>query len=376
MHTLLRTLLGLMLLPWLLLPASASENINDDERERRMVGAVFTMTNAVDGNEVLAYRRGSDGALTPAGVFSTGGLGTGGGLGNQGGLVLSQSGRLLFAVNAGSNQISVFAVRHGGLVLRDIIDSGGIRPVSIAVDHGLLYVLNAGSDNITGFYVTRRGKLKPLPGSTRPLSGSGTAPAQIEFSPKEHILVVTEKATNIIDTYQVNDDGLLDGPVVHTSAGATPFGFAFDQRGRLFVSEAAGGAPDGSSVSSYRVLENGGLDAISSAVPTTETAACWVVITRNGRFAYTTNTGSGSVSAYRISQDGSLELRDPDGRAGDTGAGSRPIDMALSRNSHFLYTLNAGNNTISAFHVGSDGTLSALPGVTGLSAGANGLVAR
>jgi 6-phosphogluconolactonase (cycloisomerase 2 family) len=219
--------------------------------------------------------------------------------------------------------------------------------------------------------------LFPLPNSTRALSAANTGPAQIEFSRDGEVLVVTEKATNLIDTFVLDDYGRPGARQGIASAGQTPFGFAFDRNGTLLVSEAAGGAPDGSSVSSYELSEEGGLRRISPAVPTTETAACWVVVTRNGGFAYTSNTGSGSISAYRVDRgSGRLALRDADGRTGVTGDGSGPIDMALTRNSRFLYSLNSGNGSIGGFQVSEDGGLQTIPGVAGLPAGSNGLVAR
>ena len=145
-------------------------------------GAVYTMTNSEDGNEVLVFGRSAGGSLTPAGAFATGGDGTSDGLGNQGAIVLSKNNRWLFTVNAGSNDISVFAVRHRGLKLVDRIDSGGLRPISLTVDRRVLYVLNAGgsvggADNISGFKIARNGTLSPLQGSTRPLSADSTGPA-------------------------------------------------------------------------------------------------------------------------------------------------------------------------------------------------------
>jgi hypothetical protein len=88
------------------------------------------------------------------------------------------------------------------------------------------------------------------------------------------------------------------------------------------------------------------------------------------RFAYVTNTGSGSISGYRIGFDGEIELLDPDGRTGVTGGG--PIDLALTDNGRFLYSLNTGTNTIGAFRVRPDGSLIELPFASGLPAGANG----
>lgn len=338
-------------------------------------GAVYLATNATAGNQVLVLARAGDGTLSPPQAFSTGGTGTGGGLGNQGGVVLAHGNRRLLVVNAGSNEISVFAVTSDGLELMDRVASGGIRPISVTVFRSLVYVLNAGgSGNISGFQLDVHGGLHPLPSSTRPLSTSASDPAQIEFSADGTTLVVTEKATNTISTYDVNDAGLPSGPNPQASAGATPFGFAIDRHGTLVVSEAFGGAAGASALSSYRLGGNGTLLVVSSSVGTTQTAACWVVITGNGRFAYTTNTGSGNISGYLIGKDGGLSLLNADGVTGVTGAA--PIDLALSRNDQYLYSLDSGSGTISAFRVQSDGSLEPLAGVSGIPAGANGLAAR
>jgi 6-phosphogluconolactonase len=345
-------------------------------------GAVYTMTNSSMGNSVLVFKRTADGRLMEDGSYATGGLGSGNGLGNQGAVVLSKNNRWLFVVNAGSNDISIFAVRHRGLMLVDRIDSGGLRPISLAVDRRTLYVLNAGgivgdADNISGFRISRNGTLSPLRGSTRPLSADSTDPAQIAFSSDGEAIVVTEKATNNILVYTVEGCGYVDGPKVYASEGMTPFGFAFGKRGRLFVSEAFGGAPDASAVSSYVITPEGDLEVVSPSVATNQTAACWVVVSKDGKFAYDTNAGSGSISGFRIGHDGSITLLDADGRTGVTGDGSGPLDMAFSSNGRYLYSLNGGNNTISAFRVKGDGGLITIDEAAAVvPAGANGLAAR
>lgn len=345
-------------------------------RAGESLAAVYTMSNATSGNRILAFHRAPNGTLTAAGSFATGGLGTGGGLGNQGGLTLSGNDRWLLAVNAGSNDLSLFATDDDGLRLVDKAPSGGTQPVSVTIHRDLVYVLNAGSDNVSGFRLRPRGKLTPLVGSTRPLSGSGTGPAEVQFRPDGRVLVVTEKATNLIVTYSVDEDGLLGPPLVHVSQGATPFGFAFGKRRQLFVSEAFGGAPDASAMSSYRVNADGTLHLVSPSVPTHQTAACWVVVTEEGRFAYTTNTGSGSISGYAIDDDGALTLLNADGRTASTGAGSAPTDLALSENGRFLFVLNSGTHSIGAFRIRASGQLQPIGFTGGLPAGANGLAAR
>jgi 6-phosphogluconolactonase len=345
-------------------------------RLRPFSGAVYTMSNAAAGNAVLAFDRQHDGGLVPASSTPTGANGTGAGLGNQGGLTLTRNERWLLAVNAGSDSVSVLQIHARGLRLTDVEPSGGVRPISVTEHHGLVYVLNAGSDNISGFRLRRDGSLEPLPGSIRALSGSGTDPAQIAFTPDGDVLVVTEKATNRIVTFELNGEGLPGEAQVQASIGQTPFGFAFGKRDQLFVSEAFGGAPNASAASSYEIDHDGVLTPLSQSVATHQTALCWVVVTPNGRFAYGTNTGSGSISGYAIDFDGGLALLSADGRTGVTGDGSMPIDLALTDSGRYLFSLNSGSGTIGAFRVEADGSLTRLRFTSGLPASANGLAAR
>lgn len=333
-------------------------------------GAVYTSTNASSGNEILVYNRSSSGSLAFQGSFATGGLGSGTSLGSQSAVTLSHNNHWLFAVNAGSNEISSFAVTESGLQLVDVVDSGGILPTSLTSYKDWLYVLNAGgSGNISGFAVGQDGSLAPLAGSTQPLSngGAGAAPAvaQIAFSSDGSTLAVTEKSTNLIDTYAVGS-GLAGAPVSNSSAGATPFGFAFDRHDHAIVSEASG------SVSSYHI-ENGELRVISPAVVNGQAAACWIAISNNGKYAYTTNAGSGTISSYRIAEDGVLTLLNP--TAGVIGAGSSPVDMAFSNNGQTLYALANGAHSISIFGMNADGSL-ALQGSVSVPVGVAGLAAR
>ena len=333
-------------------------------------GAVYTMTNAVDDNEILVFDRASDGTLSFADAYSTGGAGTGTGLGNQSGVVLTEGGRFLLAVNAGSDEVSSFRVTSGGLELADVEPSNGDHPISVTARSGLVYVLHDGSGgNVTGFRFLPDGTLESVPGSTQPLPGAG--PAQIQFAPRDPFLVVTEKASNTLSVFPVVRGRAQPG-TSHASAGETPFGFAFDKHGRLIVSEAFGGAAGASAVSSYD-FDGGIPNVISASVPTTQTAACWIVVTKNGGFAYSTNTGSASITGYEIAPDGELTRLDDDGVTATTGA--TPIDMALSVNNRFLYSLDSGAQQISGFAVNADGSLDAV-GAIALPGGANGLAAR
>ncbi|HEX6942409.1 MAG TPA: beta-propeller fold lactonase family protein [Gemmatimonadaceae bacterium] len=348
------------------------------DRASNTVGQVYTMSNQVAGNAVLAYDRSADGSLVAAGSYPTGGAGTGGGLGNQGGIVLDDAGNRLAVVNAGSNDVSLFRVNGDGtLELTDRIASGGTMPISVTISHDVLYVLNAGgAGNISGFAISPSGDLSSIAGSTRPLSTGASGPAQVSFAPGGRSLVVTEKATNALSTYAVDQNGVATGPVVTPSSGATPFGFGFTHSGTLVVSEAFGGGANASAVSSYGADTDGTWDVISASVATTETAACWIVVTNSGRYAYTTNAGSGTISGYSI-QQGGLTLLDASGVTGNIGAGSGPSDMAVSRDSRFLYARAGGVNQIAIFSIAADGSLASTGGwITGLPSGWNGLAAR
>lgn len=334
-------------------------------------GAVFTMTNDAGGNEIIQFTRGADGSFKELARVSTGGEGTSSGLGNQGGVVLSRNGRHLFAVNAGSNQVAALRIQKGALTLVDVIDTGNVRPVSVTERRGLVYVVNAGTDSIPGSiagFDFDGGSFTRIAGSERSLSGTGSGPAQISFTPRGDALVVTEKATNQILVYPVEADGSAREGIVNPSVGQTPFGFSFTSRGHLLVSEAFGGAEGASAMTSYDV-SGGILVPISASVESGESAACWAVTSRNNRTVYTTNTASGSISSYRVRPDGSLMLDDAQAAVLD---GSGPLDAAMSRYGRYLYVLRNGTDEIGAYALDQQGRLEALPALP-IPDGSNGL---
>ncbi|MGK3987495.1 3-carboxymuconate cyclase [Sorangium sp. So ce136] len=357
-------------------------------------GQVFVMTNAEDGNAVAAYDRAADGSLSYAGTYATGGLGAPtrpvNALGSQGSLVLSDDGELLFAVNAGSNEVSMFRVGPRGLTLLDVIDSGGDFPVSVASHGDLLYVLNVGGEgNIAGFHVDSCGELAPLAGSIRDLGLGGTTPpslgatpGQIGFSPDGEVLVVAGKGANQIHVFPVSRRGLpSDAPVTTVSRGLVPFDFAFDRRGHLIVAEVGGdGVPatgDTSVVSSYAIRADGSLAVISDTVDTFQRATCWITGAPDSRYVFTANTGSNTLSGLQVDARGGLTLLD-DGVSASFSAGTAPIDLSMTRDGRFLYALNAGAGTVAAFQVSRDGSLIPRGEAGGLTpgGGAQGIAAR
>jgi 6-phosphogluconolactonase len=342
---------------------------------QRRSGAVYVLTNQSTGNSVMVFSRTDDGTLSLSGTFSTGGQGMGTGadpLGSQGALVLGPGRRLLFAVNAGSNEISEFAAQGINLRLLDKKPSGGVMPLSIAVHGWLVYVLNAGgTPDVSGFIIDPfSNRLLPLPGSTRSLpGGNSAAPAQVGFSRDGSILMVTEKGTSKIDTYRVGDDGLLLSPTSTASIGATPFGFGFAHRGIAVVSEAGPNA-----LSSYEIDRSGDVEILSGSIPNGQKATCWAVVTEDGRYAYSASAGTATISSYSLSREGFLSLLNP--TAGAMATGSAPTDMALSDDSRFLYVRDGGKNTVAGFRVESGGSLTPVGSVSGIPAGAQGIAAN
>lgn len=358
-----RAIVVLLGMAGLLFPAGALANSR---------GAVYTLSNGVGGNRVIAFERDGDGHLGRRHTFATGGAGTGANLGSQGALTLSPDGHRLYAVNAGSDTLSVFRVSGARLHRIQVVRSGGDFPISVTAGAARVYVLNAGSTpSVVGFRVTRRG-IARIRGAWRHLAGADKAPAQVGLSPTGRVLVVTNKTSSTIDTFRVGRQGRLGHALSHPSVGSTPFGFAFARSGALIVSDAS--IPPSSGATSYAISASGGLAATSGAIENHQLASCWVAVTPDGRYAYTANAASGNVSAYRI-EHGTISLAG-NGVAGDTGAGSHPLDEAVTPSGGFLYVLADGLGRVEAFRIGADGSLHHVGSVGSLPAGTVGLASR
>lgn len=339
---------------------------------------VFVQTDNIKGNQVVAYDRASNGTLTLAGTYSTDGHG---GqlkgskvdhLASQGSLTYDEADNLLFAVNAGTNTVSVFTVRGDRLVLSQVIGSGGTFPVSVTVHGDLVYVLNALQGGSVQGYVAFFGRLFPLPGSNRPLGLTHTTtkttqfthtPGQVAFSPNGSQLIVTTKANgNDIDVFGVNSFGYLSPSAVVNSAGTSvPFAVAFDSAGHLLVAEAAG------YLVTYTLNPNGTLALIDSAA-TKQTATCW--LTPAGRFFYTSNAGSHTLSGFSESFEGQLTL------IGDTTTNAGTVDASASLDGQYLYVQTGATGIVDEFHVNFSGSLTEIGSVKVATAtGGEGIVA-
>jgi 6-phosphogluconolactonase (cycloisomerase 2 family) len=339
--------------------------------------AVFVQTDNLAGNAIVAYDRGPDGALQQAGTFATGGKGgalTGAVvdfLASQGSLAYDRNDGLLYAVNAGSDTITVFRVVGGDrLSRRQVIGSGGSFPVSVAVRGNVLYVLNARSGGSVQGYLRFGDALVRIPGWHRSLGLDPTAspeftntPGQVAFTPDGRKLVVTTKANGSnIDVFDVNRfGGLSAAPVVTADPGQVPFAVSFDAGNHLVVAEAA------NAVATFTVNADGTL-ALVDREQTGQAATCWIV--RDGSAFYVSNAGSANLSGYHDAGTGALTA------LGTTSTDPGTVDAAVSSDGQFLYAQTGANGIVDEFRAGTDGSLTRIGAVTvPNSAGGEGIAA-
>ena len=327
-------------------------------------GAVYTQTNDPNGNTVQQFNRSADGSLSPVGTFATGGAGLAALGGRQGAVALSGDGHSLYAVNAGSDSVSVFRTGHRRPELVGTVPARGVAPVSIAEDRGRVYVLNSGgTPNVVAFWRRFDGTLKPIPGGAHDLSPGAAGAAQVSVMPDGRSLIVSERLSNRLERLPLDRFGRRGAPVVTSSSGTVPFGFGITERGTIVVSEAGA-----STVSSYRAGAHGTLRTVTAALGVGQGGACWVAVSPSGRFAYTGNA-SGSISGFAIGRDGALSALNT------TALVPSPRDLAFDESGRFLYAVSPGTATtggqVTSYRVGHDGSLTpagtapAAAGITG-----------
>jgi len=328
--------------------------------------AVYVQTNEADENQVLAFRRERDGSLSKLGSYSTGGAGDGQPhLTSQGSVVLTSDGSHLLVTNAGSGDLSVFAVTSDGLREPRTVATGP-APKSVSEHDGIIYVLNTGGPSLSGF---RLDGLEPL-GEYELAEGSD--PAQVGFAPDGSRLVVTDRGADAILQYVVDESGRLGEQHVSPSAGPTPYGFAFSGD-TLVVTEAFGAAKGKAAASSYR-LSGGDATPVSRSVGNGRSEICWAVVSRDGHFVFTTNFADGAVSRYAIGVDGSIALEDA---AAGLAVEGRPglRDEDLSDDGRFLYAVDVDAQRVFGWSVDAGGELAPVGSWEGLPATAAGLAA-
>ena len=330
------------------------ESSMQQEPTNDTAGAAYVQTNAAP-NEVIAFRRATDGSLDLIGSVATGGEGDGTPhLQSQGSVTLTGDGQHLLVTNAASDDLSVFSVAaDGSIELRERVHTGS-TPRSVDERDGLVVVLNTGQPGLASFRVHAEG-IERVEGGDQTLDPSDADPAQVAFSPDGSMVVITQRGTDSIVTYEVTADGTFGTSSEIASEGPTPYGFAFTSGGTLVVTEAFGAEKGAAAASSY-AIEDGSLVTRTSSVGNGRSEICWAVITPDDRFAFTTNFADGAVSRYAIASEGSLSLEDATaGISVDGMPGLR--DEALSGDGRFLYAIDADSGRIYGWSVDAEGSL-------------------
>ena len=355
--------------------STSSSTVDDTTTTTAAQAVMFVASNNAGANTILSYSRNDSGTLTFLAETATGGSGSGVDAPSGGNsIVYDPSTDLLYAVNSGSNSISLFLVEtDGSLVLLDVVNSGGANPVSLAVNYNVVYVLNAGTAttpaNIQGFLVSS-GQLTEMSNSVANLSVAEPEVSQIQFAPAGTVLTVTEASTGLISNFTL--DSTLANPVLvtNTSAGTTPSAFDYTPGGILLVAERFAQAASAGAVSSYNVGGSGLATALTSSLATGQTGSNSVKILSGGTFAAVTNSGTDNVSVSSIASAGTLTLTSEVETTGDS-----PTEMAVSADEQFLYVLNSGDDSISIYSY-SAGILTPITTLTGLPLAARGITGR
>lgn len=343
---------------------SGPEYRGSDQHATSSPGLVFVPTNDPAGNTVHVYARSSDGTLHARATYPTGGRGGAlagavvDRLASQGSITYDGSAHRLYVVNAGSNTLSIFALRGEHLALQQVLDTDGTFPASVTARGPRVFVLNArDGGSIQGFrWVGRR--LVTVPAWHRDLGLDPMAtpefthtPGQVALTPDgRHVLVTTKAGSHAILTFALSRTGRLSRSAVVTGLpGKVPFAVAFDRRGHAVVAEAS------NNVATFAVSRTGVLTQLTEQA-TGQVATCWIAV--SGRYAFASNAGSASVSAYRVGSSGSLTS------IGVTATRPGTVDAAASSDGRYLYVQTGAQGTVDAFRIGRHGALSAIGSIT------------
>ena len=238
-------------------------------------------------NSVLALKYGSNGKLNPINMreFRTRGTGAAyirdmsvGTLAGDQQVTLSADRKWLFTVNQGSDTIAVFRVDRGTGGLTHVkgspFDSGGKAPISVGFNGRHLVVANHGvvapfvpgpaadfgNPNFTSFSVSGTGRLK-----------------------------------------KISTDGVTLPPFLPPGIEKLPFGIAtHPTQPYAYIL-----GPANLRVAIYRFNAAGELTFTGQEDNPGGVAACWIVLTSDGRYAFAANTFTQDISVFRVSQNGS-----------------------------------------------------------------------
>jgi 6-phosphogluconolactonase (cycloisomerase 2 family) len=370
---------------------------------RHGTGFVYTETdNSNPGqNAVIAYRQSANGQVTQIGSFNTGGTG----VANPAGLlgpddsdkevIADPDGRLVFAVNQGSNSVAVFRVRPNGsltLVGNAAVNSGGTEPVSLSIANNRLYVVNRGDEiqgqtgsvapSVTVFNIRPSGVLTEDWAATTTLP-AGLSPSQLLISSNSHLAFLDTftppPLNNVTDAnevlpFQIGANGTLT-PVASGGMGvpvSPPLLLGLAQHPTQSIIYA--GLTGANEVGVFTFDSAGDL-TLSGTVDVQGKGPCWTIVSANGQFLYTADTGTNSVGVFSLAnplqpvQIQEFVLGGPQNPTGNPSAARQTTDFefALDPSGKTLYVIDhqtdatgdfPQGNALHVLSVAADGTLS------------------
>jgi 6-phosphogluconolactonase (cycloisomerase 2 family) len=383
-------------------------------------GSIYMQTNEAH-NAIVHYHRSATGALSEVERVATGGAGSGlvspiyhihrpNHHEGAGSVRLTPDRRFLFATNAGDNSVSSFACGEGGrLTLLDVKRTGNTRnggAKSIAFDPAtrtLFVVHTFGPDHLRLMSVDEEGTLRerseeysvntpdwpnrcPTMAALSPdgkflLVGTtfdelperknpdGTLVLWIPHGPDDepHFIASNAPDPNGIVVFPVGADGALGEPSFYDAGGASPFYIAFlHNRPDTFIIAYA--VADGVSLGS---IDADGKVSVGAVAPIDTSRGvpselCWLAVSPDDRFVFTTNFGYGNLSSFRIDGNVVSIAKDPastkvpgDGtfRALDGVVSSGPSDSWLTPDGAYLYQIYGNASKLVGYATRPDGSL-------------------
>jgi 6-phosphogluconolactonase (cycloisomerase 2 family) len=294
---------------------------------------IYIQTNDPAGNSVLAYRHTGDGNLTQitGSPFSTGGNGVANPMQMLGPddsdqqLFLTDDHKFLLTVNAGSNTIAVFNVAASGSlspVAGSPFPSGGETPVSVYASGNYVYVVNKSQNpvnptttdpNYVTFTLGVDGTLTKVP-SSMVTTTPGSSPTQALISNNNNFLFGTDflgfqlsPPVGTLRSFTIDSSGVLS-PLPGTPLAIPGMGGALGLWQHPNADVLYVGFPLQGKVGIYNIASTGMLIYMSTV--NAGPAACWLRTTSSGNYLYSLNSGNNTITAYNSSSPMSPSLID------------------------------------------------------------------
>jgi FHA domain/Lactonase, 7-bladed beta-propeller len=302
-------------------------------------------------------------------------------------VIVNPAHTLLFAVNQGSDTIAVFKIAPNGALTSSPgspYPSGGKAPASLGLSGNTLVVANKAQDgvrdlttvapNYTSFHVGPDGRLTSIAGSTVS-ADPGSSPTHAYIPPNGKVVFGTEES-GPLRGFAIGDNGrLIEASNSPLDIDDAVFADGFDPKKEFALGIAANptrplvyiSMPTVPSLAVYSYDATGTLTFIRTVPNAGSYLPCWVVVTADGRWLYTSNADTNNVTVYDVGTDPTrprqiqtLGFQTP----------GNPWNEALDPKDRFLFvntprdTLKVPEgegNTQHVMSIGDDGKLNELP---------------